>query len=162
MANMKVTLQKLTKESKEKEGPIKVQKEKIAKLTKKLEKWSAQSSTKGLESEDLEKVFVYSELSDSEKQPKIGGLPKNDKSSGSMTVEQVQDLIANAVKAQLGGSHITHLYTKPYTKRVNTLCMPHGYQPLKFHSLKGKITLSSVSRTSLRHAIILGLMETSW
>jgi len=49
-----------------------------------------------------------------------------------MTVEQIQDLIANAVKVQLGGgAHKTHLYTKPYTKRVDAFCMPRGYQPPK-------------------------------
>jgi len=37
MANMKAILEKLTKESEEKEARIKLQAEKIAKLTKKLE-----------------------------------------------------------------------------------------------------------------------------
>jgi len=45
-----------------------------------------------------------------------------------MTVEQIQDLIANAVKIQLGrGACKTHLYIKPYTKRVDALYIPHGY-----------------------------------
>jgi len=40
---------------------------------------------------------------------------------------------ANAVRVQLGGCATkTHLYTKPYTKRVDALCMPCGYQPPKF------------------------------
>jgi len=56
-----------------------------------------------------------------------------------MSVELIQNLIANAVKAQLGGeSHKTHLYTKPYTKRIDALCMPHGYQPPKFNQFDGK------------------------
>jgi len=50
-----------------------------------------------------------------------------------MTVKQIQDLIAHVVKAQLGGgSYRTHLYSKPYTKRIDALYMPRGYQPLKF------------------------------
>jgi len=50
-----------------------------------------------------------------------------------LTVEQIQDLIANAVKIQLGeGARKTHLYTKPYTKRVDVLYMLCGYQPSKF------------------------------
>jgi len=50
-----------------------------------------------------------------------------------MTIEQIQYLIANVVKAKLGGgSRRTHLYTKPYTKRVDALRMPPGYQPPKF------------------------------
>jgi len=57
-----------------------------------------------------------------------------------MTVEQIQDLIANALKIQLGrGAHKTHLYTKPYTKRVDALHMPRGYQPLKFQHFDGKV-----------------------
>jgi len=56
-----------------------------------------------------------------------------------MTIEQIQYLIANVVKVQLGeGSRRTHLYTKPYTKRVDTLHMPHGYQPPKFQQFDGK------------------------
>jgi len=54
-------------------------------------------------------------------------------------VEQIQDLIANAVKIQLGeGACKTHLYTKPYTKRVDVLYMPCGYQPPKFQQFDGK------------------------
>jgi len=56
-----------------------------------------------------------------------------------MTIKQIQDLVANAVKLQLGGgAHITHLYTKPYTKRVDALYIPHGYQPPKFQKFDGK------------------------
>jgi len=139
MANMKVILEKLTRVSAEKKAHIKFQEEKIAKLTRKLEKWSVQSSTKDSESEDLEKVSIHTQASDNEKQPKKGITPKNIKSSGSMTIEQIQDLIANAVKAQLGGgSSRTHLYIKPYTKRVDALRMPHGYQPPKFQQFDEK------------------------
>jgi len=42
------------------------------------------------------------------------------------------------LKAQLGGSHNSHLYTKPYTKRIDALCIPHGYQPPKFNKIDGK------------------------
>ena len=84
-------------------------------------------------------MSIHIEASDSEKQSKKGETPKHVKSSGSMTIEQIQDLIANAVKVQLGeGSRRTHLYTKPYTKRVDALRMPHGYQPPKFQQFDGK------------------------
>ena len=130
MTNMKVILEKLTRENEEKEACIKFQEEKIAKLTKKLEKWSAQSSTRDSENEDSKKVSIHTEASDSKKQLKKGATPKHVKLSGSMTIEQIQDLMANAVMAQLGGgSRRTHLYTKPYTKRVDALCMPHDYTP---------------------------------
>jgi len=45
-----------------------------------------------------------------------------------MTNERIQYLIENAVEAQLGeGTHRTHVYTKPYNKRVDALRMAHGY-----------------------------------
>jgi len=50
-----------------------------------------------------------------------------------MTIEKVQDLIVNAVKVRLGGDvHKTHLYTKPYIKRVDAFDMSCSYKPLKF------------------------------
>jgi len=56
-----------------------------------------------------------------------------------MTYEQIQELIANAVKTQQGvSSRKGHLYTKPYTKRIDALCMPYGYQPPKFNQFGGK------------------------
>jgi len=56
-----------------------------------------------------------------------------------MTIEQIQDLMANAVKIQLGGgARKTHLYTKPYTERVDALYMPRNYQPPKFLQFDGK------------------------
>jgi len=56
-----------------------------------------------------------------------------------MTVEQIQDWIVNVVKAQLGrGVQKTHLYTRPYTKKVDALYIPHGYQPPKFQQFDGK------------------------
>ena len=52
MANMKAVLEKLTRDNEEKEARIKLQEEKIAKLTGKLEKRPAQSFTKDSKSED--------------------------------------------------------------------------------------------------------------
>jgi len=34
--------------------------------------------------------------------------------------------------------HKTHLYTKPYTKKVDALYMPCGYQPPKFQQFDRK------------------------
>jgi len=139
MANMKAILEKLTRDNEEKEARIKLQEEKIAKLTRKLEEQPAQSSTKDSESEDSEKMSIHNEASNSEKQSKKDATPKYVKSSGSMTIEQIQDLIANAVKAQLGeGSRRTLIYTKPYSKMVDALRMRHGYQPPKFQQFDGK------------------------
>jgi len=108
-------------------------------------------------------MSIHTEASNSEKQSMKGATPKHVKSSGSMTIEQIQDLIANAVKAQLGEcSRKTYLYTKPYTKRVDALCMPHGYQPPSSNNLMEKAVQNSVSHTSLRHATLLRLKATLW
>jgi len=84
-------------------------------------------------------MSIHTEASDNEKQSKKGIPLKNVKSSGSITIEQIQDLIANAVKVQLGeGSCRTQLYSKPYTKIIDALCMLHGYQTPKFQQFNRK------------------------
>jgi len=56
-----------------------------------------------------------------------------------MKAEKIKHLLANAVKAQLAGDVCkTHLCIKPYTHRVDSLCMPRSYQPLKFQQFDGK------------------------
>lgn len=59
-------------------------------------------------------------------------------------------MIANAMKIQLFGSSSSGLcYTKPYTKRIDNLCMPLGYQPPEFYNLmerKYKTTCSTLCR----------------
>jgi len=83
-------------------------------------------------------VFVQSEASDKEVHLKRGGKLKNGRSPSLMTVEQIQYLITNVVKTQLtGGARNTHLYTKPYTKRVDAFCMPRDYQPSTFQKFEG-------------------------
>jgi len=78
-------------------------------------------------------VFVQSEASNEEVHSKKGGKLKNGRSPSLMNIEQIQDLIANVVKVQLGGgARKTHLYTKPHTKSVDALYMPCDYQTLKF------------------------------
>jgi len=66
-------------------------------------------------------------------------MPKKDSALDSMSAKQIQSLIANAVKAQLGeGSCKKNLYTKPYMKRIDKLRMHHGYQPPKFNQFDGQ------------------------
>jgi len=128
LASIKATLDRLSKESAEKEAQIKCQNDQIAELTKRLEKKFSEASNKGSGAEDSGKESHHSEDSDNNRKSKKGC------SLGSMSVEQIQSLVANAVKVQLGGgSHKTTLYTKPYTKRIDALRMPHGYQPPKFN-----------------------------
>ena len=57
----------------------------------------------------------------------------------SFSVQQLQDMIAKTIKAQYGGSsRDTLTYSKPYTKRLDNLRMPTGYQPPKFQQFDGK------------------------
>ena len=109
LANIKATLKRLSKESEEKDAQIKRQNKQIADLKKKLEKRSSEASNKGSTSEDSDKESNRNKESDEDPSP------KND----SMSIEQIQNLIADAVKTHLqGGSHKTHRYSKPYTKRM--------------------------------------------
>ena len=56
-----------------------------------------------------------------------------------LSVQQLQDIITNTVRAQYSGpSQSTLMYSKPYTKRIDNLRMPMGYQPPKFQSFDGK------------------------
>ena len=57
----------------------------------------------------------------------------------SIFVQQLQDLITNTIRAQYGGSSTSSLiYSKPYTKRIDNMRMPNGYQPPKFLQFKAK------------------------
>ncbi|KAA0065856.1 ty3-gypsy retrotransposon protein [Cucumis melo var. makuwa] len=48
-------------------------------------------------------------------------------------------VIANSIRAQYGRPpQTTFMYSKPYTKRIDNLRMPLGYQPLKFQQFDGK------------------------
>ena len=125
---MKATLNWLSKESAEKDAQIKCQNEQITELTKKLEKKSSEAPNKDSGDEDSDNEPNRNKEFDD------GCMPKKDSALDSMSVEQIQSLIANVVKAQLsGGSRKTNLYTKPCTKRIDLLRMAHGYQPPKFN-----------------------------
>ena len=87
----------------------------------------------------MKKGYNRSEAFEDDGGSKKGVTPQNDSSISSLTVEQILELIAIAVKTQLGvGSQKSHLYTKPYTKRIDALRMPYGYQPLKFNQFDGR------------------------
>ena len=48
-------------------------------------------------------------------------------------------MITNTIQAQYGGSSKSSLiYSKPYTKRINNMRIPNGYQPPKFLQFDGK------------------------
>jgi len=136
---MKATLERLSKESAEKDARIQRQEEHISKLLKKLDRGPRASSNRGVSSDEDEKRSNGSEASEDDGGSKWGGKPQNDSSLSAMTTEQIQELIAKAVKTQLGvSSQKSHLYTKPYTKRIDALRMPYGYQPPKFNQFDGR------------------------
>ena len=54
-------------------------------------------------------------------------------SVASLSVQQLQDMIVNSIKAKNGGSSQTSfIYSKSYIKSIINLRMPLGYQPTKF------------------------------
>ena len=56
-----------------------------------------------------------------------------------MSFQQLQDIITNSIRAQYGGpSRDSFTYSKPYTKRINSLRMPLRYMPPKFQQFEGK------------------------
>ncbi|KAA0049967.1 ty3-gypsy retrotransposon protein [Cucumis melo var. makuwa] len=57
----------------------------------------------------------------------------------SLSVQQLQNMIANSISAQYEGPlQTSFMYSKPYTNRINNLRMPLGYQPPKFQQFDGK------------------------
>ena len=59
--------------------------------------------------------------------------PQNSTSIASLSIQQLQYMIANSIKTQYGGPAQTFsLYSKPYTKRIDNLKMSNGYQPPNF------------------------------
>ena len=58
---------------------------------------------------------------------------------GSISPDQLKELIKEAIKDQVGGgSQASITYSKPYTQRIDLLRMPQNYQPLMFQQFKGK------------------------
>ncbi|KAL0283559.1 UNVERIFIED_CONTAM: hypothetical protein Sangu_2882500 [Sesamum angustifolium] len=53
-------------------------------------------------------------------------------SIAALSVQKLQEMIANTIKTQYNGSaQNSPAYSKPYFKRIDTLRMPTGYQPPK-------------------------------
>ncbi|KAM1167585.1 hypothetical protein ACFX19_030130 [Malus domestica] len=58
---------------------------------------------------------------------------------GSLYIQQLQEMIASTVKAQYErSSNTSGLYSKAYSKKIDALRMPRGYQPPKFMQFDGK------------------------
>jgi len=90
-------MERLSKESAEKDAHIRRQEEHIAKLLKKLDKEPRASSNRGVSSNEDEKGSNGSEASEDDGGSKKGSKPQNDSSLSAMTTEQIQELIARAV-----------------------------------------------------------------
>ncbi|XP_070004854.1 uncharacterized protein [Nicotiana sylvestris] len=64
---------------------------------------------------------------------------KQSTSVAALSVQQLQDIIINTIRAQYGEPSQSSLYySKPYTKRIDYLTMPTNYQPPKLHQFDGK------------------------
>ncbi|KAL6191526.1 hypothetical protein ACLB2K_037916 [Fragaria x ananassa] len=93
---------------------------------------AAEKLTKTVEEKDTQIAELYSRLEsqEEEKKHKVGESSKNNDEDddgllGSMSFQQLQDIITNSIRAQYGGpSHDSLTYSKPYTKRINGLRMP--------------------------------------
>ncbi|KAM2134381.1 hypothetical protein ACFX1R_004398 [Malus domestica] len=58
---------------------------------------------------------------------------------GSFSIKQLQEMITSTVKAQYKeSSNTSGFYSKPYSKKIDALKMPRGYQPPKFMQFDGK------------------------
>ncbi|KAM1063519.1 hypothetical protein ACFX2A_028267 [Malus domestica] len=57
----------------------------------------------------------------------------------SLSIQQLQEMITNTIKAQYeGSSNTSGLYSKPYSKKIDALRIPRGYQSPKFMQFDGK------------------------
>ncbi|KAL0381902.1 UNVERIFIED_CONTAM: hypothetical protein Slati_4609800, partial [Sesamum latifolium] len=60
-------------------------------------------------------------------------------SVAALSVQQLQEMIANTIKAQYSGSaQSSPAYSKPYSKRIDALRMPTSYQHPKLQQFDGK------------------------
>ncbi|KAL0458502.1 UNVERIFIED_CONTAM: hypothetical protein Slati_0477400 [Sesamum latifolium] len=60
-------------------------------------------------------------------------------SIAALSIQQLQEMIANTIKVQYGESaQNSSAYSNPYSKRIDALRMPIGYQPPKLQQFDGK------------------------
>ena len=125
--------------------------EAIAKLTRTVEEKDLQIAALVNQLDALPDVKVDPNIGllkkedDEEEEPpaeKVEEKPKLDQATafmGSLSIQQLQEMIASTVKTQYeGSSHDSVLYSKPYSKKIDALKMPRGYQPPKFMQFDGK------------------------
>ncbi|KAL9236205.1 hypothetical protein vseg_010906 [Gypsophila vaccaria] len=122
MLEMKNLLEKLMKDNEKKNKQVDEAENKDDKV-KSGDKKNFDDKKEGDSAKDLE---------DMQKQKKTNRV-------GTRNEKQLQDLIINAVKSQLGGDSLRGVrYNKPYTRRIDRLRMPFCYQPPMFQKFDGK------------------------
>ena len=139
--------------------------EKMAKMEQRVVLLTKALEDKNLQIATLMNKLEIQDLSESSQGPKFPfsfTSTKNDKrkenqntpqqeqstSVASLTVHQLQDMITNTIRAQYGDSFTSSLtYSKPYTKRIDNMRMPNGYQPPSSCNLMAKETLSNTLLT---------------
>ncbi|KAK4723318.1 hypothetical protein R3W88_026097 [Solanum pinnatisectum] len=104
----------------------------IAQLMSKLDLYNSRESHHNLTTQ--EKIDI-----DSSTKPVDFQNAKRSASVATLTVQQLQDMIVNTIKAQYGGPLQSSLgYSKSYSKRIEDLLMPIGYQPPKLQQFDGR------------------------
>ncbi|KAK2978404.1 hypothetical protein RJ640_027467 [Escallonia rubra] len=130
LATMSRAFEKLTKTVEEKDFQI-------ATLMNKLELQANEESNRDEVNETSKKGGANGRHDEST----FDRIEKEDKSNSvaSLSVQQLQDMITSTIRAQYGGPSRNNLmYSKPYTKRIDNMRMPTGYQPPKFQQFDGK------------------------
>ncbi|KAK2970518.1 hypothetical protein RJ640_001723 [Escallonia rubra] len=130
LATMSRAFEKLTKTVEEKDFQI-------ATLMNKLELQANEESNRDEVNETSKKGGANGRHDEST----FDGIEKEDRSNSvaSLSVQQLQDMITSTIRAQYGGPSRNNLmYSKPYTKRIDNMRMPTGYQPPKFQQFDGK------------------------
>ncbi|KAK3018206.1 hypothetical protein RJ639_002899 [Escallonia herrerae] len=134
LAAMSRAIEKLTKTVEEKDLQI-------ANLMNKLESKKSEESKSG-DMDDADEALKQVDTNEHLDTSTFGGYKNKESksiSAASLSVQQLQDMIASTIRAQYGGpSRDTLMYSKPYTKRIDNMRMPVGYQPPKFQQFDGK------------------------
>ncbi|KAA0061178.1 ty3-gypsy retrotransposon protein [Cucumis melo var. makuwa] len=79
-----------------------------------------------------------------------------------LSVQQLQDMIENSIRAQYGEPlQTSFMYSKPYNKKIDNLRMPLGFQPKNSNNSMDRETQSTISTTSSKHVRMQDQEETS-
>ncbi|KAK9755938.1 hypothetical protein RND81_01G060700 [Saponaria officinalis] len=114
--------------------------EQMMEMKKLFEKVMKDSEEKNKNIAELQKEVVELRNKDANRILNGTDTEEDDKEDDDETnAEDKSELIANAIKSQLGGKASGNArYNKPYTRRIDSLHMPLGYQPPKFQQFDEK------------------------